>query len=78
MPRATKQTDATKKRAAPQRSNSTKVSALNMMKSGISPTEVSQSLNIPRNTLYDWRKASIESGNWIGGGGDKYVYFLSY
>ena len=66
MPRATNTT----KRAAPQRSNSTKVSALNMMKSGVSPKVVSETLKIPKRTLHDWKSASIKSGNWFGAEGD--------
>ena len=58
-----------KKRDAPQRSGSTQVSALTMMKGGAKTREVSRRLNIPMRTLQMWRKASKESGNWNAPGG---------
>ena len=53
-----------------QRSNSTKVAALTLLKSGVRPIQVSRELSIPTRTLRDWRKASMASGNWNGGAGD--------
>ena len=58
------------KRKTEQRSNSTKVAALTLLKSGVRPIQVSRELSIPTRTLRDWRKASIASGNWNGGAGD--------
>ena len=48
------------KRAAPQRSNSVRVTALSMLKKGDHPVDVSSQLKIPvsLSTLKDWRKAS--------------------
>ena len=57
-----------KKRDAPQRSNSTKVSALSMLKSGLTQRKVSERLGIPMRTLRDWKAASIKSGKWNAGG----------
>ena len=55
----------TPKRAAPQRSNSTKIAALTMLKSGNhTQAEVSRLLGIPTRTLRDWKKAAIEAGTW--------------
>ena len=51
------------KRKTEQRSNSTKVAALTLLKSGVRPIQVSRELSIPR-------KASMASGNWNGGAGD--------
>ena len=59
-----------KKRDAPQRSGSTKVSALTMMKSGEKTRKVSQQLNIPMRTLQQWKKDSKKSGDWLGADGD--------
>ena len=58
------------KRKTEQRSNSTKVAALTLLKSGVGPIQVSRELSIPTRTLRDWRKASMASGNWNGGAGD--------
>ena len=58
------------KRKTEQRSNSTKVAALTLLKSGVRPIQVSRELSIPTRTLRDWRKASMASGNWNGGAGD--------
>ena len=52
----------------PQRSNSTKVSALNMLKSGVSPGDVSRNLQIPARTLSNWKKSAKEAGTWDGAG----------
>ena len=52
------------------RSNSTKVAALTLLKSGVKPIQVSRDLSIPTKTLRNWRKASIASGNWNGASGD--------
>ena len=52
------------KRAAPQRSNSVKVTALTMLKRGDCPTDVSKLLQIPISTLGDWRRASKAAGTW--------------
>ena len=70
MTRARKQPPAKKKRASEQRSNSTKVTALTMVKNGESQVSVSKALNIPERTLRRWKKESIESGNWMGSAGD--------
>ena len=59
-----------KKRDAPQRSGSTKVSALTMMKSGEKTRKVLQQLNIPMRTLQQWKKDSKKSGDWLGADGD--------
>ena len=64
IPKATQHLPSTSKRSAPQRSSSTKASALTMMRSGSSPIEVSKALGIPRRTLHDWRKASIKAGKF--------------
>ena len=45
------------------RSNSTKVAALTLLKSGVKPIQVSRDLSIPTKTLRNWRKASIASGD---------------
>ena len=52
----------------PQRSNSTKVSALNMMKSGVSHNQVSTNLNIPPRTLSRWKAEALEADTWSGAG----------
>ena len=52
------------------RSNSTKVAALTLLKSGIRPIQVSRELSIPTRTLMDWRKASMASVNPNGGARD--------
>ena len=52
------------KRAAPQRSNSVRVTALTMLKKGDCQIDVSRQLNIPTRTLRDWKNASIAAGNW--------------
>ena len=52
-----------------QRSNSTKVAALTLLKSGVRPIQVSRELSILTRTLMDWRKASMASVNWNGGAG---------
>ena len=59
-----------KKRDRPQRSGSTKVSALTMMRSGEKTRKVSETLNIPMRTLQKWKKDSKESGDWLGADGD--------
>ena len=59
---------AKKTRKNIQRSNSTKVSALNMLKSGVSPGDVSKDLQIPARTLRDWKKDAKEAGTWDGAG----------
>ena len=53
-----------------QRSNSTKVAALTLLKSGVRPIQVFREPSIPTRTLRDWREASMASGNWNGGAGD--------
>ena len=58
------------KRKTEQRSNSTKVAALTLLKSCVRPIQVSRELSIPTITLRDWRKASMASGNWNGGARD--------
>ena len=58
------------KRKKEQRSNSTKVAALTLLKSGVRPIQVSRELSIPTRTLRDWRKASMASGNLNGGARD--------
>ena len=50
-----------------QQSNSTKVTALNLLKSGVRPVKVSKDLKIPDRTLRQWRKESMEAGTWAGG-----------
>ena len=59
-----------RRREAPQRSNSTKVSALSMMKGGMKTKDVSVRLGIPMRTLQSWKKAAIKAGTWTGPGGD--------
>ena len=59
---------AKKTRTNIQRSNSTKVSALNMLKSGVSPGDVSANLKIPARTLRDWKKDAKDAGTWDGAG----------
>ena len=63
--------DTPTRRTKPQRSNSVKVAALTLMKSG-TPTEVSRQLKIPVSTLGRWKRDSIASGNWdiAGAAGD--------
>ena len=58
------------KRKQEHRSNSTKVAALSLLKAGVSPTRISKDMKIPRQTLYDWKSASMASGSWMGAGGD--------
>lgn len=53
-----------KKRSGEHRSNSTRVSALTMLKSGTPPTQVSSQLNIPPSTLRRWKKESKAAGTW--------------
>ena len=61
----------TPKRAAPQRSHDVRVAALNMIKCGTSPTEVSRQLQIPTRTMRDWKAAAIAAGTWdVDGAGD--------
>ena len=55
---------AKKRRSGEQRSNSVKVTALTMLKSGKPPTEVSKLLNIPTSTMRDWRRAAMAAGTW--------------
>ena len=57
-----------RRREAPQRTNSTKVSALSMMKSGLATRKVSERLGIPMRTLQDWKAAAIKAGTWNAGG----------
>ena len=63
------------KRAAPQRTNSVKVTALSMLKKGDPPGDVSRQLQIPTSTLRDWRRASQAAGTWdiAGPAGDNNV-----
>ena len=61
---------APSKKRSPHRSNSAKVSALSMLKTGIGPKMVCDTFNIHRATLHRWKTASIESGNWLGADGD--------
>ena len=64
------------KRAAPQRSNSVKVTALTMLKTGDRPlVDVARQLQIPVSTLKDWRRASKATGNWdiAGSAGDNNI-----
>ena len=58
------------KRKQEHRSNSTKVAALSLLKAGVSPKRISEDMKIPKQTLYDWKKASVASGNWMGADGD--------
>ena len=44
-----------------QHSNSTKDSALSMLKDGMTQRKVSERMGIPRRTLQDWKKASMKS-----------------
>ena len=53
-----------KKRSAEQRSNSTKVTALSMLKGGVPPIQVSRQLKIPTRTLRSWRQAAMAAGTW--------------
>ena len=58
-----------RKRDAPKyRSYSTKVSALSMLKSGLTQRKVSERLGIPMRTLRDWKAAAIKAGTWNAGG----------
>ena len=57
-------TTAKKKRTKLHRSNSVKVTALTMLKSGKAPTEVSKELGIPTSTMRDWRRAAMAAGTW--------------
>ena len=59
-----------RRREAPQRSNSTKVSGLSMMKGGMKTRDVSVRLGIPMRTLQKWKKDSIKAWTWTGPGGD--------
>ena len=57
------------------RSNSTKAAALTLLKSGQGVDKVAKDLSIPRSTLYDWKKAAINCGNWVPGpSGDVLVH----
>ena len=61
--------DNTVKLSKKHRSNSVKVAALTALKSGVSPGQISKELEIPPSTLRQWRKVSMESGDW-GAAGD--------
>ena len=61
--------DNTVKLSKKHRSNSVKVAALTALKSGVSPDQISKELEIPPSTLRQWRKVSMESGDW-GAAGD--------
>ena len=58
------------KKRKEQRSNSTEVAALNMIKSGTTQVKVSKELNIPKRTLRHWKKESQDAGLWMGSAGD--------
>lgn len=57
-------------KAKPQRSNSTKMVALNRMREGRTPTQLSKEMNIPVRTLAHWKKVSKDDGMWTGAAGD--------
>ena len=58
------------KKRKEQRSNSTEVAALSMIKSGTTQVKVSKELNIPKRTLRHWKKESQDAGLWMGSAGD--------
>ena len=58
------------KKGNEQRSNSTKIAALNMIKSGTTQVKVCKDLNIPERTLRHWKKESQDAGLWKGSAGD--------
>ena len=64
---------AKKKRSGEQRSNSTKVTALTMMKSNIPQAEVSRRTDTPIRTLQYWKAGAIAAGTWdlVDASGDK-------
>ena len=64
--------DNTGKLSKKHRSNSVKVAALTALKSGVSPGQISKELEIPPSTLRQWRKVSMESGDW-GAAGDSRI-----
>ena len=55
---------AKKKRYGEPRSNSTKVTALTMMKSNIPQAEVSRRTDTPIRTLKYWKAGAIAAGTW--------------
>ena len=55
---------AKKRRSGEHRSNSVKVAALTMLKSGKPPTQISKELGIPTRTVRDWRTAAMAAGTW--------------
>ena len=70
MLRAKKQKKSPAKTTREQRSNSTKVTALNMLKRGVPQLKVAKDLKVQTRTLRRWKEASVASGNWAGPGGD--------
>ena len=67
---AAKAKQAKAAKSKPQRSYSTKIVALNKMKSGSTPTSVSKDMKIPVRTLARWKKESKDAGKWTGAAGD--------
>ena len=69
---AAKAAQAKAAKSKPQRSNSTKMVALNKMKSGSTPSSASKEMQTPVWTLARWKKDSMETsaGKWTGAAGD--------
>ena len=53
-----------------QRSNSTKMVALNRMRDGATPTQLNKEMKIPIRTLARWKKDAKDAGSWVGAAGD--------
>ena len=70
MSRAKKKNPPPAKKSREQRSNSTKVTALNMMKRGDTCAKVARDLKISERTLWRWKEGSKAAGKWDGPGGD--------
>ena len=51
-----------------QRSNSTKVAALTMLKNGVKAKTIQESLRIPKSTFFDWVMKARESGTMTAAG----------
>ena len=70
MSRARKKNPSPAKKSREQRSNSTKVTALNMMKRGDTCAKVAWDLKVWERTLWRWKQGSIAAGKWDGPDGD--------
>ena len=70
LSRARKKNPSPAKKSREQHSNSTKVTALNMLKRGDTQVKVARDLKVSERTLRRWKEDSIAAGKWDGPGGD--------